>query len=369
MYKGNQHLKYSRRYTGVKGTIVFLCILAGFCSDAFGQNDSAEKEYKEIVVYDAGKDGIKPLRNITAQWMESSDYIPETRIVETQKGKLAQYGFKGTQGLAISRIYCDKVVNEQVASGMIIEGLKVSIDYSHDDAGKVIFMCNSKSGRLAPTIGLKQGTHDYILRRTQSHKTSFEWNTFKTISLWSYPREGFAKEFRLKSISILVAPEAKDEKVLKADFIRPVHEVLSMPSPLDDNGDFMRKSWNDTSVLKLSDGKNSGLVTARVGHDDKDLFFYIDAIFPDKPRSTVKEKDREIWQDEALELWFTGRNTQYDTTRRIQFATNSDGYIFDYLIDFDATAANVAKQQSWDLACKKNSRTPMGKCHMNLLFP
>ncbi|MBN2641939.1 MAG: hypothetical protein JXR78_09810 [Victivallales bacterium] len=362
-------MKYSHRYMGVKGIIAFLCILAGFCSDAFGQNDSAEKEYKEIVVYDADKDGLKPLRNITAGWMKNSDYTPEVRIVETPDGKLAQYEFKGTQGLAISRIYCDKIVEEQVASGMIIEGIKVSIDYSHDDAGKIVFMCYSKSGRLAPTIGLKQGTHDYILRRTQSHKTSFEWNLLQNISLWSYPREGFAKEFRLKSISILVAPEAKDEKVLKVDFIRPVQEVLSMSSPLDDNGDFMRKSWNDTSVLKLSDGKNSGLVTARVGYDNKDLFFYIDAIFPGNPRSTVKEKDREIWQDEALELWFTGRNTQYDTTRRIQFATNSDGYIFDYLVDFDATAARVVKQQSWDLVCKKKLSYADGKMSYEFAFP
>ncbi|MDD2708296.1 MAG: glycoside hydrolase family 20 zincin-like fold domain-containing protein [Verrucomicrobiae bacterium] len=105
---------------------------------------------------------------------------------------------------------------------------------------------------------------------------------------------------------------------------------------------------------------------ACIGYDRDYLAIRTEAEFPLPPLSNVKKHDDGVFQDEAVEYFFSPWN---DNDKKIQFVLNFTGATFDSKRDYDATAAGIIDMIAWDLPHRKSIKYTGGIWKTMAAFP
>lgn len=333
---------------------------------------ASDEQYAELVIFDAEMDNPGAFYNFSAP---GNDYRAQVKPATTAEGrKCLEFSYSGTKGEARSSLNCAKVVQVLMQSGPNVVGARLIIDYENDDHGKLNFLCHTATGGYNLTQPLQKGTHEYIFLAGYGFGGSAKWPLLNSLAIWNYAENAYAKKFKLIKIVLLTINNIKGTKELKIVYTRPIKEIIFSSSPLKDDGTFIQDyQWDKLAELKefdyIQEGKTrpaASPVKANIGYDNENMFMRVEAEYPAPPRSAVKINDLEVWQDEALELFF---DCLQSDPRRIQFVVNADGVTYDWLYSFDTVAASVIQNLRWNLLHKKSISYTNGKMVYNLTFP
>ena len=163
----------------------------------------AQGSFDEITIFDASKDNIKSISNSTCSWLKDGDYKPQVKLVSVENGKVAEFTYTGTKGMARSNMLFDKSVKEQIQPGRKVVGIKIIIDCKPDGAGKIDFKAVTGTGDYTKTVTLKSGTNEYLFKNGYPVNKP-DWNLVKAFGIWNRAIKGYAKKFNLKQISLLL---------------------------------------------------------------------------------------------------------------------------------------------------------------------
>jgi len=356
-------------FTGAVMTVTAL----GLFADDVNANAASSEPYVEVVIFDADKDNPRAFHNSSAP---KSDYLARVEPTTIADGKKCLgFSYTGTKGQARSSLQCGNIVQEVAQSGANIVGVKFVIDYAESDHGRLNFVAMTSSGGLNRTEPLQNGTHEYLfLTGYPFGGKAAKWPLMTSLGIWNFAECAHVNKFKLLKISLLTLKTIKGTKELEIIYTRPIKEILFSSSPLKDDGSFNPDfQWNKLAGInefdRVEEGKRqpaTSTVKANIGYDQENLFLRVEAEYPTKPLSAVKENDLDVWQDESLELFFDSLHTD---VRNIQFAINADGVTFDWLKAFDTVAAAIIKNVQWSLPHKKHISYENGKIAYDLVLP
>ena len=343
----------------------------------FAQNVNAkpasDEPYGEVVIFDAERDSPGAFYNFSAP---GSDYLAQVKPATIADGKKClEFSYTGTKGGARSSLDCGKIVKELVQSGNKIVGVKLVIDYDNEDHGKLNFVSHTATGGFNLTQPLQKGINEYVfLSGYPFGGKAAKWPLLTRLDIWNSAENACVKNFKLIKIALLTLKNIKGSKELEIVYTRPIKEIFFSSSPLKGDGSFNPDyAWNKLAEINefdhVEEGKSRSAkspVKANIGFDQENLFLRVEAEYPTKPLSVVKGNDMDVWQDEALELFF---DCLHSDVRSIQFAINADGVTFDWLNAFDTVAASIIKTVQWNLPHTKNISYENGKVSYDLAFP
>ncbi|MDD2711139.1 MAG: glycoside hydrolase family 20 zincin-like fold domain-containing protein [Verrucomicrobiae bacterium] len=337
---------------GGVGILVFL-----FFSNNIAQAAVAPfLENNEIIVFDADKNDLKDLVNYTMSWKKGSDMMPQLSSITNDKGKWITFSYHGSQGAGISRLDIEPGgLAGMIPEGTDISGIEILINYDGEEFEKIQIMANFGEGNdfLAYHLPLEKGAKEYRLEKG-FRKVDFpaDWTRLKYIWLQS----GNAKmAFMLKRIFLITRKSEKKAISLEMDSAKKVHEVLPTENVILKNDKTINEAGVDKALslrnfCRLRDKQNieekNSPLKAKIACDENHLLIATEAEFPAKPLANVKRQDDEVYQDEALEFFFSPWN---DNNRKMQFCVNIDGVVFDSLRDYDLAAAEVVNSREWNL--------------------
>jgi len=313
------------------------------------------KGKNEIILWDADKNSEKDFINYTTVWKKGSDMMPQLTTVESENGKWLKFSYTGSRGSGISKLDIEKEkLSQMLPDGTEFSGIKLLIDYKGAEFEKIELktVFTGENDFIVSHTPLEKGIKEYTLTKG-FRRADFppDWTKLKYIWLCSDKSD---MTFMLKKVSMITRKSENKNISLKINSVKKVQEIFPARNGILKDGTIDESCVESAASLHgfcfLKDkqeieDKNSPL-KAKIVYDENYLCMVTEAEFPMKPIANVKKKDDDVYQDEALEYFFSTWN---DNNRKIQFVTNFEGVFFDSIRDYDLTAADIINSSQWDL--------------------
>ncbi|MBN1672379.1 MAG: hypothetical protein JXR37_15165 [Kiritimatiellae bacterium] len=323
----------------------------------------------ETIVFDAEIHDCRQVGGTAPGRAADDDLVVQRRGVTHDGRKSLEVtcsGRRGSAGVSFS-------VGEIPAppEGTVHRGIRMAVDYRGAVIRKLAFFFRFQDGKTyGERVSLEPGQEALVVRTG-----SRDWSGLKTIALNILAQNSPSDfSFLVQRIS-LVAEEKTPEnrRVLKLGAARNVQEIFPLAGPVTVDGRFSEAAWGQ--AVELPDyhyykGARTPAAASpfrvRAAYDEKTLYLALRAEFPSAPRATVMEPDGRVFADEPQEVFFNAAN---DNDRKIQFAVNAAGTVFDYVREFDLAAQRVLTQQERNVAHTKQIRYENGIWSTEIAFP
>jgi len=323
----------------------------------------------ELALFDADIHPPTKLRHFTQPWTKGSDIVPTAVAVDKDGGKMIEITYAGGNGMGTTML---DLTPDEVNSLQNINaaGIKLLIDYEQEDFSKlnVISFFTDKSS-LTTKITLEKGLKEYSVKSGwRKAETPLRWSLLKKIYIESSSPD---LKWRLKKVEII---EEKSDRNVALEFDKPrkTHEILPTISKICMDGKCDEwsavkplpnyYSFRDGTELTLSDTP----FKVKLCYDDENLYVFSSSAFPTAPRALKTKADDNIWEDEAIELFFS---SELDNSRFIQFVINQRGTVFDYIREFDEVIQMIRTKREWNMKHKKASTYENGLWNTEMAFP
>lgn len=343
-------------------TKIFYCLLniLLFNGNVFSENiHPSPQEEKDIVIFDADKNEIKDFVNYTTTWRNGSNMLPKLSLIENSQGRWMNFTYEGTNGSGISRLNIESdSLHKTRQDDIELYGLKLQINYEGTEFDKIEVkaLFPGENDFEVFHVPLEKGVKEYTLTKGfRKASAPADWAKLKHVLLCS---EKSNMAFMLKKISILVKKSDNKNVSLKMTSIKKTQEIFLAFNEISEN-----RTINEIYLNKIPDLKGFYLlkdkneledktspVKAKITYDKDYFYISTDAEFPQKPISNITKNDDDVYQDEAIEFFFSPWN---DNNKKIQFVTNLTGAVFDSLRDYDLTAADIISSVQWNLSHMK----------------
>ena len=348
-----------------------------FCQNARAQAKPApaiNHVLERFVLYDADRAGPYEFGHSTASWIKDSDYTPKADLVEDAGAKWLAIAYEGRRGMARSVLDLKDELGKRRGPEQAYRGLEITVAYERGDFGKTTFTAFGAGDSLrSMVVALDKGTQVIEFKRGFTRK-GFRWNDLRTFAIFTRAKPGSAKALRLKRVTLLVENRAASGRKLPVVLRRPVLEALEAKSPLTPDGKIRAGyAWESLSSCErfayLAGGKAASTDTTPMhlflGYGEKSLFLQVVSRFPTAPRADILKRDDPVWQDEALELFFSA---EADNNHKIQFVINAKGIVFDYVREYDVAACMVMNRTQRDLKPAVHQEYAGGQMRTELAF-
>ncbi len=330
------------------------------------------KEKGKVVIFDANKNEIKDINNYTAKWGKGSDLTPTAKLVANENGKWAKISITGAKGSAISRIDVEKGILETLrAEGQVYDGLKLKINYDGQEFEKLQVQAFFKDkSMLVKYISLEKGIKEYSLKKGfRRSKLPPDWDNLKFVWL-STNKPGMT--FMLQKITMAEKKSEKKAKTLKITGQKKIKEIFPSQAPVLSGGKINPDCFKNAAELKNfytyreKEPLKESPFAARICYDEDHIAIQTTAEFPMPPQANVKTQDDGVYQDEAVEFFFS---PWLDNNKKVQFVLNAAGTTFDYIRDYDKVAARIVNITQWNLPHKKELKYKENIWKTNIAFP
>lgn len=322
---------------------------------AFSATVTPLKTNGNVIIFDADRDSLDVISNYTMSWVKDSDIIPQAELISKNGKQWVKISYTGTKGKGNSLVEIKKEALPSLREkDRIYSGISLTIDYDGPDFEKLPVRAQFRDNtEVIVELSLEKGVRKYTVTGG-FRRAAFppDWDKLQSIWLSS---DKPALTFSLQKIAMLekAGSSAKKLKIISA---RKVQEILPLRRPLFAGGEIDEKVFENT--LELSDfyGHESKQTLkdspfrAHIGYDSNCLAIKTEAEFPLPPRAEVRKHDDTVFQDEAVEYFFSPWN---DNDKKIQFDVNAAGTTFDYIRDYDATAVGIINIIERDLPHNK----------------
>jgi glycosyl hydrolase family 20 len=334
---------------------IFFCVagLVASSISSFAGAVTPVKEKDEIVIFDANKNEVKDIVNYTTKWKAGSDLTSRAELVEKNGQKWVKFSHTGSQGNAISRIDVKNgILGVLRQEGEIYDGVKFKIAYDGKEFEKVQIQAffNDKT-IVVKYIVLEKGIKEYSVKKGfRCAKFPPDWDNLKYV-WFSTDKPGIT--FLLQKVTMLL--KKPSQKKLQIIDVKKTKEILPLECELFINGKLNPNALKGAAEVKdfyayKGEMLKDSPFKAQIGYNNEYLVIKTKADFPKPPQANVKKEDDGVYQDEALEYFFSPWN---DNNKKIQFVVNAAGTTFDYLRDYDNVAAKIINITNWDLPHKK----------------
>jgi len=313
---------------------------------------------ENMTVFDAEKTPAASIANTTAHWVKGSDLLPLTTD-ETRGGeKWIKFQYTGKKGIANSRIATPNPELMDIPPGESTSGIKLKLLVEAETPKPILLVIvfEDKS-ELHSRIYLKKGKMEYLVEDGwRRDKAPYDWNKIRTIFFRMQPDyfvNNEAPVFFLKDISLTTAPtKYKQERKLTILKKQKTQEIVALGGSDGIPDELLEKTIKSQGQKLRFDvnGGGSCPVVAYGAFDATNLYILWEALFSDTPIAGVAEKDGPVYQDEAIELFFSGAN---DNNKIIQFVANAKGAIFDYYREYDNAACGMVNNIKKDVPHRK----------------
>ncbi|MDD2707867.1 MAG: glycoside hydrolase family 20 zincin-like fold domain-containing protein [Verrucomicrobiae bacterium] len=356
--KAARQLKIRKFYGGkmLRLGALLLTVVLVFSRSAFSATVTPFRVNGDVIIFDADQNGMDVIRNYTQSWIKDSDIMPKTKLIFKDGKQWVGFSYTGTKGAGNSLIDVKKGVLPSLRKkGWIYSGINLTIDSEAPDFTKLqVHAAFWDDTALTAVISLEKGAREYSVTEG-FRRAAFSPDWDKLQYLWlSTDKPGLT--FSLQKITLL-ARSGLSSKKLKILSVKKEQEILPFRHPLFEGNEMDEKVFE--GAVELSDFYDheskrvlkGGPFRASIGYDCNYLAIKTAAEFPVPPQGKVKKHDDGVFQDEALEYFFSPWN---DNDKKIQFVLNVNGTTFDYVRDYDATAAGIIDIIAWDLPHKKH---------------
>ncbi|MFA6569399.1 MAG: glycoside hydrolase family 20 zincin-like fold domain-containing protein, partial [Victivallales bacterium] len=309
---------------------------------------NAQNALAELVLFDADVHPATKLRHFSQPWTKGSDIVPVSITVEKDGGRMLEITYTGRQGAGTTMVNLNK---DEINSlqNMRPGGIKLLVDYDQEDFSKLnVISFFTDGSTLTTKITLEKGLNEYpVTSGWRKAATPLRWELLSKIYIESASPN---LKWRLKKVAIM---EAETKSVtLAIDKARKVHEVLPVSAKVNIDG--MLDEWSAvkqlTSYCYLASGTEVLLPDSpfkvKLCYDDENLYVASSSAFPTPPLALKTKPDDNIWEDEALELFFS---SELDNNRFIQFDVNHRGAVFDYIREFDVVTQMIGTKKEWKM--------------------
>ncbi len=338
----------------------------------------------------AAKKPFEPIRETDGIALFSAKKMDAANICRTgQKGgtapiiKSIQKGvnisFQGAKGRSLASFPTDiKKLDALLKENALPCGLKLVIDYPHNAYGKLLVQTTfSDKTMLAREITLEKGAKEYVVDkgfRRAGHPP--RWNLLSKVSLIA-KKGGNGLSLNLKKIILLEKEKEKNKfssKKLKIKDIRLGKEIYPAKGKISFDGKMDEEIWEN--AVKLEDfywaksgdyvsGKDSPF-SVKLAYDEENFYVGSESSLKAPPMANVLQADGGVWQDEAIEYFFSNDNVD---KQKIQFVTNAKGTIFDCAIEYIPNAERNKIKISRNIGHEKGMIYDGGKWSVEIAFP
>lgn len=361
-----------------KDCFIYLLCLIGLLACVADVNVAAVTPIVQdgkVVLYDAAEFGPDVFHNHVARWIEG-DLLPEVQLMENNHEKWVDITYTGQAGMALTDLLLSPQDGSIGAPGSKSTGIKLWIDYPGPAFSMIQVQCFfSDNTNLTATFTLEQDKHEYIIEKG-FRRANFpaQWGLLTMIRFKVLAENDVATHgFRLRRIELI----QKDMPMLKSlaiDRVRKIAAITPLNGSLTLDGKLDDVAWQNAASLrdyvqfhaqKQIDAAQSP-VDIKLAYDDQKLYLAIKAQFPTPPLAGATGMDGSVWQDEALELFFSGDR---DNQRKVQFVINAKGVIFDAAVEYDLAAMGNKMHIDRQIKHEKAMQYAEGAWTLEISFP
>jgi hypothetical protein len=355
---------------------ILVVLLMTFVSVIHAKTIIPFEDNGHVVLFDAAKHGITDLYGQSANWIKDSDLKPMLSLTNQDQQQWVDVTFSGSNGMAQLSMMIDNKDGNIGLPGSKSTGIKLNIDYPHDGYSNIQIVCVFKDQtNLTKTFTLEKSTQDYVIT-SGYRKAKFppQWDLLSQVQFRVSGKNDVAKNgFRFSRVELIQEVQAV-QKALSIERVRKVAEILPGNGQIKIDGQLDDAVWQDAIALPdyVQFQTNKALtadqspVQYKLAYDDKNLYIAMSADFPTPPTADVTGTDGAVWQDEALELFFSGDR---DNERKIQFVVNAKGAVFDSAVEYDLVTLSNKVRIDRQIKHQKAMQYKDGKWTLEISFP
>lgn len=246
---------------------------------------------------------------------------------------LAEPGAPGSQtfGKIMAREgFFDPALQEANARGLTPVDFLLRIRYAGQDFPRLTAYTSFAEGKLYPPfLRLQDGEHEYSFggKRNLSLLKGFQFR----------PAAGLRFTITGARLTLKPSDQAKKIPVELGDVWKTQELLPDQDSPLVD---FHRRPG------MAVDAGPEKVFSASLRWEKDRLLLQAQAHFPEPPRAQITVPDREVWQDDSMEIFFS---PQMDNDRFLQFAINAKGCVMDYRREYCEVACAIRNKTEFNL--------------------
>lgn len=331
---------------------------------------------KEFFLFDAKVKGPSTINNISRAG-ETNGLKAVGNYVSIGGADEYRICYRGQKGKAKTLLKITKdQVQEMQSPDALYEGVKCIISYDHNDYGKIrATLAFSDKTIVVNVLTLEKGVQEYEIKK--GYRRSMlppDWKKLRSIRFdATASRNRHSFEWGLRRVSMLPAKKKPIIRTLRIESVRKVQEIYPLSGTATIDGRLKDSGWKKAS--HLSDfhrhgsgrelGKN-GPFSCHIAYDQENLYIATAADFPKAPLANIETQGGAVWQDEALEVFFSAEN---DNKKKIQFVTNAKGVMFNMVREYDLTAAAVVNLRNKDLKHRKAMHFQDNTWSTEIAFP
>jgi Glycosyl hydrolase family 20, domain 2/Glycosyl hydrolase family 20, catalytic domain len=360
----------------MKKIVVIFLSFVFIAITVLGKVNNGEKKFCIFDPSDIGKSTV--VENRTSHWVKGSNFKPKTTVVAIKDKKWLGVKYFGDKGYAQTTFYFNDKDRDQLNKDIKnLAGFEFEMFYRGTGFSKILIKISLKNGmKIVKEITLKKGAHTYSFvhgwRPHKERENRFEWSKISMITFMNKTTTQSSKKIvRELAIGKVWAVSGENQKgkkrVLQIESRKKVFEVL--PSSLN-MFDASSAQWASVNSLNLKYISKNNLkltppVKVQITYDKDNLYIKSESEYPTAPKSTITKKDSDVYQDEAIELFFSAEN---DNDKKMQFVSNFAGTVFDYIREYDLVACSVRTLIEKDISHKKRFSFKHGKWIANFAF-
>jgi hypothetical protein len=246
--------------------------------------------------------------------------------------------------------FFDDALQQAAAQGLIPVDFLVRIRYEKQDFPRLIAYTSFSEGKLYPPfLRLKEGEHEYSFggERNLNLLKGFQFR----------PAAGLRFTITGARLILEVNNEAKKIPVELGEVWKTQELLPGQDSQLI--------AFHRRPGLAIDDGTEKNF-SAHLNWESDHLRLRAQAHFPESPRAQITTPDRDVWQDDSLEVFLS---PQMDNESFLQFVINAKGCVMDYRREYCEVACAIRNKYEFNLEHTQDISYQSPTLNWNIAFP
>ena len=323
----------------------------------------------EIVLFDAATHRAADITKAWAKHAEGDDLTARWTSAGQGAGKYLQVNYRGRQGSAGLSFPIGKI--PAPPAGMTYRGIRFDVAYAGNDIGTLSFWLRfADKTTLGMGASVERGQETILLQRSGRN-----WGLLQYVAMSMRAQQSVTDfSFRIKRISMVLKEKPPEKlRMLKLGPPRKTREIFPATGPIRIDGSLAEPAWRSCTglagfhYLKANPvHARSAPIKAAITYDKTKIYLALQSEFPTAPISNAGPTDGRVYDDEALELLFSGWN---DNDQKVHFAMNQAGVIADSVREYDQALLKVVTKKERSVKHEKASRYENGVWTTEIAFP